>query len=100
MRAPTIDPVRAWKDHRRTCDRCDLGQPGCPEGRDLYASMRDDPRQPEPLLAFAGSRMGTAFVWGFWFTIGAGLAAVVVGVLWAIIWIAVLSALIGDLTVD
>ena len=37
MRDQTIDPARAWKDHRRTCEHCDLSRPGCDEGDVLYA---------------------------------------------------------------
>ena len=40
--------------------------------------------------------MGTAFVWGFWFTMGAGAASFILGVGVLVIWIAILAALLGD----
>ena len=34
MRAP--DTARTWKDHRRECGRCDLGNPRCDVGREIF----------------------------------------------------------------
>ena len=100
MRAPAPDTARAWKDHRRTCERCDLSQPGCDEGYEIFEqhclALQHGGASGSLGNAFAGSRMGTAFVWGFWFTIGAGLAAAFVGLLWIVLWVAILAALLGE----
>ena len=91
MSARTPDPRRAWKDHRRTCAHCDLGLPGCEEGRSLEAEVQAEATFSGPGGALAGSRMGTAFVWGFWFTSGAGVASGIVAALWLLIWAAARS---------
>ena len=116
MRAPAPDTARAWKDHRRTCEHCELGRPGCATGRELFEQHRialQRGREPEPSRrrdlaegvevsglagnALSGSRMGTAFVWGFWFTIGAGVASIVVVLVWMILWGSLVAAVLADL---
>lgn len=47
MSDQTIDPARAWKDHRRECEHCDLSNPGCDVGDVLYARHREQ-RPPPP----------------------------------------------------
>lgn len=56
--------------------------------------MRQPPTPIEP-DAFSGSRMGTAFIWGFWFMIGAGVASFVLGVVYAVIWLLFVAAVLG-----
>ncbi len=93
-----LDQLQAeWKEHRRTCERCSGGRPGCIEGRDIFDDLREEQR-PAPLpwpAATGGSRMDTAFIWGFWFTIGMAAASVVIGLVVAALWALFLHSLFG-----
>ena len=97
--SPSVDYARRWKDHRRACARCELSRPGCAEGREIYAAFRED-RAAEAGVDFwptaqGGSRIGNAFVFGFWFTIGMGVASVVIVIAWLILWTVLIAALFG-----
>ena len=40
--------------------------------------------------------MDTAFIWGFWFTIGMAAASVIIGLVVAVLWALFLHSLFGE----